>query len=125
MEAACTGGNSSDYCREGHIGPYCNLCSEKFSKDVFKLCQPCELTTGNIIWTVAVLVVGLITLLYIYLMRRKRKKQKRDEEQVESDEDKDARLKKKRKGVGLISGMKILLVLYQILASLPNVIPAI
>ena len=25
VAAACVGGNGTDYCREGHEGPYCNL----------------------------------------------------------------------------------------------------
>ena len=51
VEKACIGGNSSKpngYCRAGHEGPYCNICEEGFSKDVFKLCQRCSaLDKGN------------------------------------------------------------------------------
>ncbi|GMI02681.1 hypothetical protein TrVE_jg6925 [Triparma verrucosa] len=42
VEEACEGGNGTDYCREGHEGPYCNLCKDGWTKDPFMLCKSCK-----------------------------------------------------------------------------------
>ena len=103
---ACLGGNSTEgYCREGHNGPYCILCEDGFSADVFGLCQKCNLGHEAVLTTlgvgvgVSLLCVGAYVL-WEYALRGKRT------------------LKRQ-----LTTGIKTMFVTYQILAALPSVIP--
>ena len=48
VKEACIGGNEiNQYCRVGHEGPYCNLCEDGYSKDVYGLCRECETFDKN------------------------------------------------------------------------------
>jgi hypothetical protein len=105
---ACVGGaDPVEYCREGHDGPYCNLCEAGFSKDVFGLCQECQTSTTSIIGTVLT-VVGLLLLAVALVVVNKRLKR-------------NERVKAASKAAAC--GLKILFVTYQILATLPSIIP--
>ena len=113
---ACVGGNATtteddgavDYCRVGHTGPYCNLCDEGFAPDAFQLCQECKAGAGDVAFSIAVLVVGLVLLLGLnWLLNKKVFK-------------KHPKIKRSLK-----TGLKILFVSTQILAALPSIVPAI
>ena len=61
VEGACMGGsNMSEYCRDGHDGPYCNICKNGFRKDVTGLCDACSTTIKNILATVLVFVASIV-----------------------------------------------------------------
>ncbi|GMH71325.1 hypothetical protein TL16_g05623 [Triparma laevis f. inornata] len=68
IEAACVGGNISaanGYCRGGHRGPYCNLCMKEYTKDPFHLCQTCDSTTADLVYSILtiftiMIIIGLI-----------------------------------------------------------------
>jgi len=58
VSEACVGSNSTGYyCREGHGGPYCDVCDDGFSKDVLGLCQRCDemLSASSIVTTILLL----------------------------------------------------------------------
>jgi hypothetical protein len=79
VEEACVGGNSSEvdgYCREGHTGPYCHLCVDDFSADVFGLCQKCDAGTRSILSTVGagLGVIAFCAFLYLVVWKRCLKK---------------------------------------------------
>ena len=102
---ACTGGNETGgYCLPGHSGPYCDVCSSGFAKDVMGICQSCEdnLSVGSILVTVIALFSFLFT---IFLVKKKFYK------------------KYKRKFKGLTAAIRILFVSYQITAVLPSIAP--
>jgi hypothetical protein len=108
VSSACVGGSElGDYCRVGHRGPYCNVCEEGFSKDLFGSCQKCPSLITNIVGT-AVAVLGLIALAFaLNFAHKKLRKNKK----IEAASDAAA------------CGLKILFVTYQILATLPSIIP--
>jgi hypothetical protein len=69
---ACVGGEvASQYCLEGHRGPYCNVCEDGFSKDVFKLCQRCNSSNRNIVGTVLGFVGFVIGLFGAHFLKKK------------------------------------------------------
>ncbi|GMH90277.1 hypothetical protein TrST_g7328 [Triparma strigata] len=107
---ACTGGNSTNYCREGHTGPYCKLCIDGWTEDPLMLCKSCENSTIDVIVTIVILVLvaaAIGSLVYIS------KKKSRDSEEH-------------RKTVKRFkNGGKIIFAGAQITASLPSFIPAI
>jgi hypothetical protein len=108
VEEACVGGNNvTEYCREGHVGPYCNLCKEGFSKDVFGLCQKCDMSTESLAISIATGIGLLIAGFVGYVVWGRWAK------------------KNRRKSNKIVGGVKILFVTYQILAGLPTIIPAI
>jgi len=95
---ACVGGNETDaYCREGHTGPYCNVCEDGYSKDVFGLCNSCagEGGAGSIILTILTLIL-LIAASFLF----KKKVLKRYKKEVR----------------GVKGALRIMFVTYQILA---------
>jgi hypothetical protein len=105
---ACTGGNATTNCREGHAGPYCNLCDDGFAPDAFQLCQECNTTANDVALAVTALVLLAAILVGLsYALNKKVFK-------------KNPRIKKSIK-----TGVKILFVSFQILAALPSVVPAI
>ncbi|GMI14940.1 hypothetical protein TrVE_jg10948 [Triparma verrucosa] len=69
---ACPGGNSSNYCREGHAGPYCNLCEPDYTKDPFQICQTCSSTTEDVVKSIMVITAILtFTGLIFYYAHKK------------------------------------------------------
>ena len=88
---------------------------------MFKLCQDCNSSTKNMIWTLCLFVLALVLVLACTKYRQK----KRKEAKADSVDRQPKKKEKEKKKAGIMSGVKILLVLYQILASLPNVVPAI
>ena len=75
---ACIGGaDHSEYCREGHDGPYCNLCEVGNSKDVFGICQECQTSTANIVGTVMTFI-GLAALTFAVSFIQKKLKRTRE-----------------------------------------------
>ncbi|GMH92837.1 hypothetical protein TL16_g12465 [Triparma laevis f. inornata] len=100
---ACVGGNGTDYCREGHDGPYCNLCADGFAKDPFLLCQSCNTTATSVVLSILfdLVLVGLLFGVGVLLKRNK------------------AVYKRLKNGVKIIS------MGFQITASLPAVAPAL
>ncbi|GMI50669.1 hypothetical protein TeGR_g7247, partial [Tetraparma gracilis] len=115
VAAACVGGNASttvngtiDYCRAGHIGPYCNLCEDGYAPDAFQLCQECKTGAGDVAYTLVILVVGLVLLVGLNWALNKKVFKK------------NPKLKRSLK-----TGLKILFVSTQILAALPSIVPAI
>jgi hypothetical protein len=108
VELACAGGNSSDddgYCREGHEGPYCRVCKKGYTQDIFQLCNPCD-TSGRNIGGMLGSALGLVAAVWLIWWGTQR-------------------LKKKNKHAfrSVKHGGKILFVTFQILASLPSIIP--
>ena len=99
---ACVGGNSTDeYCREGHTGPYCNVCEDNYSKDVFGLCNSCAGEGGmmSVLLTILTLIAMIVA---AYFFNKKV-------------------LKKYKKEVrGMKAAFRIMFVSYQILAVLPR-----
>ncbi|GMH61642.1 hypothetical protein TrST_g9108 [Triparma strigata] len=121
---ACIGGNETEaYCRNGHNGPYCNLCKEGYAKDPFFLCQSCDDSGGSVSLRVAVLMAIVSTLAGItYLMKRRAKKEEERlarEGRARSGESTYKRSKRKLK-----NGGKIIFSGAQISVSLPSVIPS-
>ena len=107
VEIACQGGNSTaGYCREGHVGPYCNLCKKDYSKNVFQLCDSCSVFSKKPYATV-LSFLGLVALIWVvwYVLNRLLKGRKK--------------LRKSLK-----STLRIVFVTYQILATLPSIVPA-
>ena len=108
-EEACVGGNDTlTYCLYGHKGPFCEVCFDGFSKDVFGICQPCNVSTENVLWTAGTMAGALVFLtclhrIYSYCMKRS----KRREEQIKS----------------IKVAARIIFVCYQILGVLPSIIP--
>ena len=108
VEAACIGGNhTTSYCRTGHGGPYCNLCDEGYSKDVFGLCQECQTSTTSLVVSIATMIALGVGFIIAYILWNRFAKKNR-------------KMSKKMMG-----GLKILIVTYQIIAGLPAIIPAI
>ena len=109
VSKACLGGvKTSKYCKEGHEGPYCNLCEEGFSKDVFKMCQKCKASTQNIVGTVLT-VVGIIVLVAgVYVLQKRLKRNEKVQAAMKA----------------VKCAIKILFVTYQILATLPSIVPS-
>ena len=70
---ACAGGNSSNYCREGHDGPYCNLCANGYAKDLFLICQSCNTTAVSVVLSIifGFVLVGLLFGVVVLLKRNK------------------------------------------------------
>jgi hypothetical protein len=105
---ACTGGNSTTNCREGHSGPYCNLCDDGFAPDAFQLCQECNSNGKDVALTITTIVFFVAVLVGLnHVLNKKVFK-------------KNPRIKKSVK-----TGLKILFVSFQILAALPSIVPAI
>jgi len=102
---ACVGGNSTEeYCREGHTGPYCNVCEDNYSKDVFGLCNSCagEGDMMSVLLTILTLIAMIVA---AYFFNKKV-------------------LKKYKKEVrGMKAAFRIMFVSYQILAVLPSIVP--
>ncbi|GMH55844.1 hypothetical protein TrLO_g6523 [Triparma laevis f. longispina] len=73
VREACVGGNGTDYCREGHDGPYCNLCFDGYAKDPFLLCQSCDTTATSLVLSILFffVVAGLLFSVVILLKRNK------------------------------------------------------
>ncbi|GMI07165.1 hypothetical protein TrVE_jg8362 [Triparma verrucosa] len=69
VSEACTGGNSTNYCREGHTGPYCDLCVDGWTKDPLMLCKSCENSIVDVIpwWMLVAAVLGSL----IYISKKK------------------------------------------------------
>jgi len=107
---ACIGGNETTdgYCRDGHEGPYCNLCDGGWAKDALGLCLECTLSKSDVVVTLVLMVVGALVLLVVNFALNKLVFKA------------NPRLKKSIK-----TGLKILFVSYQILAALPTIVPAI
>ncbi|GMH74227.1 hypothetical protein TL16_g06408 [Triparma laevis f. inornata] len=121
---ACIGGNETKaYCRDGHNGPYCNLCEDGYAKDPFLLCQSCDESGESVAITAAVLVAIALALAgATYLMKRGAKKEEERlsrEGQARSGESTYKRARRRLK-----NGGKIIFSGAQISVSLPRVIPS-
>ena len=69
---ACLGGNSTNLCREGHTGPYCNICVENYNLDPFGLCKECAYSTTDLVLTiVAAFSVVILFFLFKFLVTKK------------------------------------------------------
>ena len=70
---ACAGGNTTNYCREGHKGPYCEICTDSYAKDAFLLCQSCDTTATSVALSIllTVTVGAIIVGGFIYLTKKK------------------------------------------------------
>ena len=67
FEEACLGGtNSSDYCRPSHRGPLCQLCKASHSKEMSGLCEPCDGTAKDTVFTLVLLLSGLVVFYLFY-----------------------------------------------------------
>ncbi|GMH46624.1 hypothetical protein TrVE_jg3206 [Triparma verrucosa] len=109
LPEACVGGNGTNYCREGHAGPYCNLCVDEYAKDPFMLCKSCDTTGASIAYTI-IFVLALACLaggVYYYVKKK-----------VEDSEGNRYILKR------LKNGGKIIFTGFQITSALPGVVPA-
>ena len=121
---ACIGGNETEaYCRDGHNGPYCNLCEEGYAKDPFLLCQSCDESGESVAITAAVLVAIVLALAgATYMMKRRARREEERlarEGRARSGESTYKRSKRKLK-----NGGKIIFSGTQISVSLPSVIPS-
>ena len=111
VSQACIGGNATaegnpnatDYCLQGHTGPYCNLCDTGYAKDAFLLCQSCDTSTRSIVISVLLLVFGACAVFGIFHFVKKR----------------NLNLYKRLKNC-----VKIIFTSLQITSSLPTAIPA-
>ena len=108
VQEACVGGNSTNYCRPGHRGPYCHLCVEGYTKDPFMLCKSCSASTLDIVYTIV--AMAALAGLFICALRCMKSR----------PGDKRSALFKKLKNRG-----KILFAGAQIISSLPVVVPSI
>jgi len=107
---ACLGGTKiTEYCAEGHTGPYCNICKDGFSKDVFGLCHSCTSNAGDLLGTFGAVVFIVILCILGWLGWKRMGKTNTG--------------KQKRKR--FLTGLKILFVTWQIMAALPSIIPDI
>ena len=108
-EEACVGSrNVGEYCKEGHNGPYCELCDPMYSKDVFGVCQKCDVSTTNVLGTFSVFLGSFLGLgCTRWLYKRFMKKSKKTEEKIKSFK----------------VALRIIFVCYQILGVLPSIIP--
>ncbi|GMI05871.1 hypothetical protein TrVE_jg391 [Triparma verrucosa] len=70
---ACAGGNTTNYCREGHTGPYCEICTDSYAKDAFLLCQSCDTTATSVALSIllTVTVGAIIVGGFIYVTKKK------------------------------------------------------
>lgn len=71
------GGRNLTYCREGHKGPYCNLCEDGYAPDPFRICQECNVTTKGVLTTAGAFVGGLGALFLLYATRERRERKKK------------------------------------------------
>ena len=121
FDGACVGGNCTGgtkdtmYCREGHYGPYCNLCRKGYSPDAFGLCQICGEKNSVVTFAIFVVGLGILFVCLILCLARKIKKARND---TEGDQDKTPFKRFK-------NGAKILFAGWQIISSLPSVAPTI
>jgi hypothetical protein len=123
---ACVGWETGN-CREGHVGPYCNLCDDgyercftapsplpmsnssfRYAPDAFLLCQECKAMASTLAVGAGLMVAGALLLWCVLALLNKLVFAKRPE------------LRRRLK-----TGLKILFVGAQILAVLPATIPAI
>ena len=69
---ACLGGNSTNMCREGHTGPYCNICVENYNPNPFGLCMECAHSkTDFVLMIVGTASVVLLFFLFKLLVKKK------------------------------------------------------
>ena len=103
---ACLGGrNQSEYCRDGSHGPYCNLCILGYRKNVIGLCDVCKTTAQNIGGTVGVFILSAVLMCGGYVAWNRYIATR-------------GNLAK-----SIVSGLKIIFVSYQVLATLPTIVP--
>ncbi|GMH86770.1 hypothetical protein TL16_g10649 [Triparma laevis f. inornata] len=117
VEEACVGSqtNGTDYCAEGHRGPYCNLCKDKYAPDAFGLCKSCDAKTKDVIFTSASIFGGGLIILGIFFFAKKKL--------GISDHDDNGRRRAMVKRFK--NGLKIIFAGVQITASLPFVAPTV
>jgi len=107
---ACLGGNSTEICREGHNGPYCNTCIENYNENPFGLCKECTGSTKDLLFTIVTAVsVVLFFVAFRFLVKKSL-----------GDRSKGKDVWKRMK-----NGTKVMFASGQITASLPRVIPSI
>ena len=128
VEIACEGGsgtgraNGTRYCRDGHHGPYCDVCDDNFSRDAFGLCQSCEASIRDKVLTIGTLLFLLVVLVVIMIWLRKRNASRA---KMGDGGDKNNSGERKMSPVKrLKNGFKILIAAWQIISCLPTVVPA-
>jgi hypothetical protein len=86
---ACTGGNSTSYCLDGHEGPYCKLCASGYFMTPFGICNTCEETAIDIAMTILAFVALVVIVCTISALLVKRRKKQRQSERASSGETAD------------------------------------
>ena len=70
---ACVGGNdTSTMCRDGHTGPYCALCVDKYNLDPFMLCKECSWNGKDVVFTIFSIVFLAALLFGAYFLLKKK-----------------------------------------------------
>lgn len=108
---ACTGGNITSTCQEGHTGPYCSICKDGYTLDAFEMCEECSTNTTQLIIVVLAVVLAVVGVVGINVILKKRLKRLGREERVVWKMCKN--------------GIKVLFASYQIIAAFASVIPAV
>ena len=106
VEDACVGGNAT-YCLEGHLGPYCNLCEDGFSKDVFNICHLCSTSFFNLAMSFVTMLVGMLLVAGLVLAFKRYEKKV-----LANNAEKREQVKKVKRAI--VSACKILFVMYQV-----------
>ncbi|GMI03344.1 hypothetical protein TrLO_g13981 [Triparma laevis f. longispina] len=123
VEAACVGGNGTDYCREGHNGPYCNLCIDGYAKDPFFMCGSCDTSVEETVYSCSILVavaLGFFCLTYYFKKKSQQEQEERESEGRPRGSSTYKVMKRKFK-----NGAKIIFSGAQIFVSLPSVVPTL
>ena len=111
LPKSCSGGegtgNESDYCAEGHRGPYCSLCKPDYAKDPFMSCKHCPSTLENILKTLGFIFGLALIASCVYLIMKRAFKGR------------EASAKRFK------TGLKIIFTGMQIMSALPSTIPSL
>lgn len=105
-ELCIGGGNSSNYCKDGHEGPLCEQCSStrQYFNTYDKTCSDCRI--GNLFVVVAAIILAIIFAAVIFLQLLKKRIQ---------------RIIAIVSSLNLPAKLKIFVTFYQVLSSLDSV----